>query len=969
MTSRSVVPFSLRDAPAFIERAFPAQKISIEAQAERKANAGQTLTVLGSYWKGRKPLFLCRACILGCLLPATENAEKDLEVFELLMAMTDEMFAHRVKKVSPDDVERFAPDLLAELVTPAGKWAVRGHDKTVLLGRVLARMPYNERLAQRSKRPEELDNAIYEGIWRRVNEHLGTSATSHTELVEQLSIMRFGRRCYVVDTFAGGGSIPFEAARLGCDVFASDLNPIACMLNWGNLNILGGTQPLADEVRKAQQRLAELVDEELLSAGIERDEDGFRPKAFLYCLEVRCPETGWLVPLSGTWVLSNTNVIAELTPDHRNKRFDISIVPDASAGQMASARTGTVRDGHMVYELDGQEHRVPLATLRGDVRGVGNALRQWGPSDVAPAPGDLFQDRLYCVQLSRAAKGKDDVIFRAPTDWDAQSEVKATAYVQHNLQKWQTDGFIPDMAMEPGEKTDEPIRTRGWTYWHHLFNPRQLAMFALYFKHLRSLEDNVVSAAVAIFLAKSLEWNSKLCRWDTGSAADRLSNVFSNQALNTLVNYGARGHSYLQNHTLTEYSPEALPKREQIVRCAPAHDLKLSSLFHLAITDPPYADAVSYHEITEYFIAWLRKKPPKPFSSWIWDSRRGLAIKGSGDDFRREMVRAYSALAENMEDNGLQIVMFTHQDGRVWADMAGIFWAAGLRVTAAWYIATETSSELKKGGYVQGTVILVLRKRTKDDRAYKDELVIEIRQEVQRQIETMVGLNQSTRSHGRSENIFEDADLQMAGYAAALRVLTSYTHIDGTDMTREALRPRVDGERSLTDDVIDLAVSIANEYLVPEGLDARVWERLNGSERFYLRMLDVETSGAKKLDSYQNFAKAFKVPQYQPLMHSVSPNNARLKSATDFGRAEFSGDFGASTLRAILYALMELQKDVEPDEVMSHLRDNVTDYFHRRDDIAHVALYIAGKLEKRRTEEASAARVLNGLVVNERVGA
>lgn len=117
------------------------------------------------------------------------------------------------------------------------------------------------------------------------------------------------------------------------------------------------------------------------------------------------------------------------------------------------------------------------------------------------------------------------------------------------------------------------------------------------------------------------------------------------------------------------------------------------------ITDPPYADAVNYHEITEFFIAWLRKNPPKPFDEWVWDSRRALAIKGAGEDFRRGMVAAYRAMAEHMPDNGLQCVMFTHQDTGVWGDLIGIFWAAGLQVVAAWYIATETTSELKKGGY------------------------------------------------------------------------------------------------------------------------------------------------------------------------------------------------------------------------------------------------------------------------------
>ncbi len=79
--------FEWKDRPALIEHLFPVQKISIESFKEQMAGAGKTLTALGSYWKGRKPLILNKACILGCLLPATDNRLKDLEVFELLMGM------------------------------------------------------------------------------------------------------------------------------------------------------------------------------------------------------------------------------------------------------------------------------------------------------------------------------------------------------------------------------------------------------------------------------------------------------------------------------------------------------------------------------------------------------------------------------------------------------------------------------------------------------------------------------------------------------------------------------------------------------------------------------------------------------------------------------------------------------------------------------------------------------------------
>ena len=82
-----VTPFSLKDAPALIERLLPVQKLSSEAYKEQMAGSGKTLTPLSSYWKGRKPLILNKACILGCLLPATDDQTRDLEIFEMLMGM------------------------------------------------------------------------------------------------------------------------------------------------------------------------------------------------------------------------------------------------------------------------------------------------------------------------------------------------------------------------------------------------------------------------------------------------------------------------------------------------------------------------------------------------------------------------------------------------------------------------------------------------------------------------------------------------------------------------------------------------------------------------------------------------------------------------------------------------------------------------------------------------------------------
>ena len=985
-----------------IEAVFPAQKISFEAQRERKAGAGQTLTALGSYWKGRKPLILVRAIVLGSLLPQTDDPEKDLEIFEKLMAFDDGGLARRAlennafkpddmaQSLALDDPWKYFTYKIQALGPSAGavshrrfpldpgkegiriRWRKERTEvmKLDLYARMLAHLPDYETRAALCKRPEELDQtALFSPIWPAVNAHLGhlgIKAHSHQELVEQLGILRFGHRPRVGDTFCGGGSIPFEAARLGCDVYASDLNPIACMLTWGALNIIGASPEKRAEIERAQREVAEAVDREITALGIEHDSRGNRAKAYLYCLETRCPETGWMVPMAPSWVISKTRgVIAKLCPDHANKQFDIQILTGVSAAEMTAAEQGTVRDGSLVYELNGKTYRTPIKTLRGDYRdadgNTANRLRRWDKHDFNPRPDDIFQERLYCIQWITSETldaHRPTTLFAAVTEEDLGREQQVESIVAQNLERWQDEGLVPDMPIEPGDETTRLHRERGWMYWHQLFSPRQLLLLSTVAAKMSDQEW------AALCFANLLNYFSKLVGINSRSAGSGremcLDRVFINQALNTLFNWGVRSYAYFPD-TAFKLPLDFVPGAGFVDTKQASETSANADIF---VTDPPYADAVMYHEITEYFIAWLRKNPPPPFDQWTWDSRRDLAIKGSGDDFRRGMVDAYKAMTDHMPDNGMQCVMFTHQDIGVWSDMVSIFWAAGLQVVGAWYIATETTSELKKGGYVQGTVILMLHKRPAGDRpGFKQRILPEVKREVDAQIKQMLHLNTETEAK-MGAPVFNDSDLQMAGYAAALKVLTGYTSIGGEDVTAFALRPRRKGETTVVDEIVEQAAETANGLLVPEGLDRETWAAIGGIQRFYLRMLDMETTGASKLDNYQNFAKAFRVRDYGEVMASIKPNAARLKAITEFKPRDLTDhtEIGPTTLGALIVALQEFLADREPEVVMANLRDAVPDYLHRRPLLIDLAAFIAAKArgpETRRAAEAIASRLRN----------
>jgi putative DNA methylase len=461
--------------------------------------------------------------------------------------------------------------------------------------------------------------------------------------------------------------------------------------------------------------------------------------------------------------------------------------------------------------------------------------------------------------------------------------------------------------------------------------------------------------------------------WDTsGGGRAGVKGVFYNQALNTLYNYGARGTEYLKQLVVRDYKSYPMPSNcRHTVTAIPADQMQETQ--DVYVTDPPYGDAVKYEEILDFFIAWLRKKPPLEFANWVWDSRRSLAIQGEDEAFRRNMVAAYKRMTERMPDNGIQVVMFTHQSGSIWADMANIVWASGLQVTAAWNVATETESALREGSYVKGTVLLVCRKRDGTHKTSRDDLAWEIQEEVDLQVRNLTGLNQEAKGFYRDENVFGDADIQMAGYAAALRVLTKYAIIDGREMTAEAIRPRVKGETTFVDGLIGFAVDTANQCLVPHGLAKTHWDGFTGAERFYLKLLDLEVKGFASLDNYQNFAKAFKVRDFRLLMASQKANKARLKNAVEFGKSEMSegSELHQSVLRAVLYGMMELVKSVDGEQVLAHLTLNVPDYYAngtQRQLVVELADYLSEKLEHLRPEEARAARILRDLVRNQRLG-
>jgi adenine-specific DNA methylase len=1003
--------------PAFIETQFPIARLSAEAYKERKANLGQTLTRLGKWW-GRKPLILVRAAILGMVMPASGDPKKDREIFLKILTMDDDGAWQRCKGDIPAAAWRDAapPGLRVEYFGARGfKQGIGDEEKADLCHRIwdsltleeqteldakrrrpvpdradFDALPYADRI-RHCERPENIEGPN-PAAWADINAHLGTTARSLPELVEQLGQRTFGHTPRVGDAFCGGGSIPFEAARIGCEAFGSDLNPVAGLLTWASLNLLGGGADVQKAVMRVQGEALAAADRQITEWGIEHNDRGERADAYLYCVEVKPEGSEYYIPLAPSWLIGERSKVVcrwRRVPGSDRLEPDIAVVGDAELKRYKDGQDATVVDSRVVDPFEANRSW-SVEALRGP-----EGLRRWTNDDLVPRPGDAFQERLYCIRWVKTVmvKGKPKELRRyaAPDAADLAREATVLALLRERFAAWQREGYIPSRTIpESGAETDRLFRERGWTHWHHLFTPRQLLTHGLLAERAEQLaESRAARVGCLLGLGRMADWNSRLSAWMFHVGNEKGNQVFYNQALNCHFSYSSRPFPKLKD-TFTIFGGDCndpLHFSDSEIRSLDSRDL--DETCDLWVTDPPYADAVNYHELADFFLAWYEKPLARIFPEWLPDARAELAVRGDGGDFRRSMVDIYRNLARHMPDTGLQMVMFTHKNPAVWADLGMILWAAGLKATAAWTISTETDAVgIKKGDYVQGTVCLVLRKRAGAEPGFLDEVYPLVEDEVKRQIASMQALDED------GEPNFNDADYQLAAYAAALKVLTQYATLDGRDVEHEVFAVRDRSQKSDFQIVIERALGIACDTLIPRGLDTG-WRDLSLVERYYLRALDIESRGERRKGMYEELARGFGVTDIRPLLKSDKANGARMHTASGLaatqlaqpdgtaadsaslparrGRAASGGPhpFAAAPLRHVLFAIREtVAADNSPEPGRQYLRDTFGQgYWGRREGFVYLLDWLAalGNAESMDewAEDSEAARILAGRLRND----
>jgi hypothetical protein len=815
------------------------------------------------------------------------------------------------------------------------------------------------------KRMEEIDGPPPES-WAEINAYCGTRANSLQEWVAEMSQRRYGRMIKVGDAFSGMGSIPFAAAEMGCDVYASDLNPVASLLTWGALNIIAGKPEFHAEVMAAQKKLYEEIDRWYLEEGLETSEEGWRATLYFYCLEITVPEwDGWKIPLSGAWQLltsSKTAPWVELVPDETTKSFRFK-VNHGGAG-FAGAAKGTKSGADVVcpqplWDLLHAQGKTANTSrtikLNGLIENHGG-LRRWEKSEFTPRQDDFYQERLYAIRWEKPLpKGRKKSVFREPREHDLKLEVATERRIAENLSSWQEEGWIPDWRIQDGSETSRLKRERGWTHWHHLFTPRQLLMAGEYSRRIAQ-KPSEIRPALVLALGQILNYGARLCQWHAGG--NSTTRVFYNQAFNTFLNYVVRSASQMSEQIQPSH---ALLTAGSSLRIMPCDARNITTACDLWITDPPYADAVNYEELSEFFLAWYKPHISSLFSTWHTDSKRAQAVKGDDASFRVSMAECYSNLSNHLEKDGLQVLMFTHKDTEVWEDLALIMWSAGLQVKQVWSVATEKKSgAIKKGNYVQATYNMVLRKRESNaPMGFVDLVIPQIKVRVEEVIRHM---RDSQIQSGGLNCGYTDTDYLLAAQAVAAEVVTGFSSIDGIDLDEELRTPNKQRGNSVLKDMMNQAKRTAVDFLVPLGLEEHLrrspdgtsayqfWRSLAPEEKFLLKSLEIEAVGVSKIGAFQDLGRAYGIADYEDLLGPVVANDARSKLPNEFPRADLArwddvpanerSQFSHSVTRHLYHALKMLAEGADADRAVKHLVDSTNFWSERQSKHLVILAYL-----------------------------
>lgn len=711
-----------------IEVALPLKEVSEQSAREKSIRHGHISTL--HIWWARRPLAACRAVVFASLIPDPDDPECPTSFKQLVM---DVLGSSQFRPTQPEP----SPGAAAPVETKPLEDTPRN--------RCLEFIKHLVRW-ENSNEPEYIEPArkLIQAAHKILHPDSPDDAPK------------------VLDPFAGGGAIPLEALRLGCEAHAIDINPVAHLIQLCTLvypqkfghplppdapmpdyiaeaakknangdGLFGGSvaeaeaeyrrNPLAADLKYWGNWVLERARQDL-AAFYPPDPDGSVPVAYLWARTIKCanPACGATVPLvRQLWLCKKPDrkVALKMTPLPQTKKCDFTVVEGNRVD--FDPQQGTMQRG---------QASCPFCNTVASSK----YLQAEGTS------GRIGEQMTAVVTISPHVSGKN---YREPSD----SDLRAFAKAHDTLTSDETlRSLVPDEELKPWSGVlNAPLF--GLTRWGMLFNSRQSLSLATFVRLINQAGKTIaehddaeygraIAASLALAFDRITDYNSNVQSWH--NTREMPGHTFGRQALPMVWDYnesnpmsGATG-DFMGSvdwvlrvlHHVSAVSGRPATARRASATAVPESEGSLDAV----VTDPPYYDAVPYSDLSDFFYVWqkrtladffpdLYRTPLTPKAQEVV-SHLGKNYPGkrkTAKDYEAGMATSFSEMYRTLHSTGVAAVMFAHKTTSAWESVIGALIEKGLLVTSSWPFHTEMATRLRghDSAALASSVTIICRKR------------------------------------------------------------------------------------------------------------------------------------------------------------------------------------------------------------------------------------------------------------------